>query len=133
MPNATQVKQTVFLSEDFNADGDWPPSDSQGFMAWFAGKLASVPELYQDKIEVEVTSDGDEDFCWSMIHIWYNRNETADETFTRIQEERELEIKMERRDRKELDRLSAKYPHHVSSANVQSVVSGVREEVGRGA
>ena len=100
---------TVFRQEQ--GDGEWPPEDAKGCMAWFAAKLALIPEEYRDNARIEFDSIASyEDASYATIEITYVRPETDEEE--RIREHRrQATLAMERQ--RELDlltKLKAKYP-----------------------
>lgn len=103
-----QKRVTVFDKERY--DGDWPPTDATKFVAWFAEKLAEIPEGYRatGKIEIESVS-GYEDSHYARIEICYNRPETDDEMATREAEEQLRQEAKKAQELRTLAALKAKY------------------------
>lgn len=93
----------------------WPPENAEGFLAWFAEKIASVPEEYRASATVEISSrsgyDGDTSACLS---IQYLRPETPQEEQARQQAEQQDHWLRETRERQQLAALKAKYEDGVS-------------------
>lgn len=82
--NPAAVKITVTIADQERYDGDWPPEDAKGFLAWFASRLATVPEESRGTVQIEISSSSDYDHHTARIEITYSRLETADEVATRL-------------------------------------------------
>jgi hypothetical protein len=80
-------KVTVFEAERY--DGDWPPDDATGFIAWFQAQLDKVPAEHRGNVRIELDSvSGYEDSHYVSIEISYWRPETDSEMESRITEAR---------------------------------------------
>ena len=100
---------SVFNQDPY--DGEWPPIDLVGCIAWFSEKLASIPEEYRDTARIEIDSvDGNEDDShYVNIDISYVRLETDDEISAReAVEQRRLEA-LKSEELQTLAELKAKY------------------------
>lgn len=102
------ITVTVFNKERY--DGEWPPEDAAGAIAWLSEKVESIPEAFRSTARIELDSAGDyEGPHYARIKITYSRPETDEEETNRMQEE---EARQQRRRQEELDtlaRLQAKY------------------------
>lgn len=98
----------VFCAERY--DGDWPPEDAAGFIAWFQAKLDSIPAEHRASAAIKIDSNSSwEDSHYADIEINYTRLETADEVAARIAEaKRELAAAQER-ERRNYEALKRKY------------------------
>ena len=104
-----EVKVVVFDNLEYDGT-DWPPQGAAGFMAWFWGKLESVPTEYLEAARIEVTPvPGYEGASHVNIEISYMRPETDEEG---RQTEDVLRARAEATRKRELEtlaRLQAKY------------------------
>lgn len=99
-----------YISTDYEQHGgDYPPSDPKGLMAWFAGKIAEIPEGSREKARIECcsyTSYGDD---YGQITISYTRPETAEEMRERVGAVKARAFERESAERAALAQLKAKY------------------------
>lgn len=66
-------------------DGDWPPSDLVGAVAWLQAFLDKVPEEWRANVSFEIGSVGSwEDTHYPTIRIGWWRPETDDEWAARV-------------------------------------------------
>ena len=63
-------------------DGDWPPKDAAGALAWFWAKLADVPTAFLSTARIEIGSEEG----YTTIEISYVRPETNEEEAEREQQ-----------------------------------------------
>lgn len=102
------IKITVFDKEQY--DGEWPPEDAAGAIAWLSEKVASIPEAFRSAAKIEFDSVGGyEGSHYARIEIAYTRLETDEEESDRMRVE---EARQQRQRAAELDtlaRLQAKY------------------------
>lgn len=102
------IRITVFDKE--RHDGEWPPEDAAGAIAWLSEKLESIPEAFRSTAKIEFDSVGSyEGSHYARIEITYSRPETDEEETNRMQAE---EARQHRQRQEELDtlaRLQAKY------------------------
>lgn len=107
-PAPRAVRETVFCQERY--DGDWPPEDAVGFMAWFQGHLTLMPGEYRNTARIELTSNsGYEDSHYVEIDISYTRPETPEEIAERQEGWRKQCAAAETEQRAEFERLKAKF------------------------
>ncbi len=98
----------VFKQEQY--DGEWPSTDATECVAWFAGKLAEIPEEYRAGAKIEIDSrSGYEDSSYACIEIYYDRPETDDEMTAREAEERRRKEAQTAQELRTLAALKAKY------------------------
>jgi hypothetical protein len=72
------VKVDVFSGQRY--DGDWPPNDAAGFIAWFQGKIDTIPAEHRSDARIELDSESSyEDSHYASIGISYWRPETDGE------------------------------------------------------
>ena len=102
-----QARVTVFDKEQY--DGEWPPTDATECVAWFAGKLESIPAEYRATAKVEIESVPSYEDSYARIVIRYDRTETDDEMATREAKERQLQEAQKARELRTLAELKAKY------------------------
>lgn len=102
--NVWNVRVNVFETPRFNRRKDWPPDDLVGFVAWFQGKLQTVPEQYRSAVHIGLDVG---------LSIYYDRPETGDEMAARLESERERrehrQEQIEANERREYERLKAKF------------------------
>lgn len=102
------VTITVFNKEQY--DGEWPPEDAAGAIAWLSEKIESIPEAFRSTARIEFDSAGGyEGAHYARIKVTYNRPETDEEYADRLVAE---EARKQRERQFELDtlaRLQAKY------------------------
>ena len=102
------ITVTVFDKEQYN--GEWPPEDAAGAIAWLSEKVGSIPEAFRSTAKIEFNSVGGyEGSHCAQIEITYTRPETDEEESDRIQAE---ETRLQRQRASEMDtlaRLQAKY------------------------
>lgn len=95
-------QKRVIIFDKNQYDGDWPPEDAAGCVAWFASKLEAIPLEHRDTAKIEIYSSLSYDVDHSgHIEIYYTRLETFEEM--KIREVDELRYKENRK--KELRKL----------------------------
>lgn len=103
-----QVNVTVFDKEE--GDGEWPPEDASGFIAWFVGKIETIPEEHRAAAKIEIDSaSGYEGDHYGHIEISYSRFETDEEEERREGEEKRYMENQKNRELQQLAALKAKY------------------------
>lgn len=103
-----QTRVTVFDKEQY--DGEWPPTDATECVAWFAGKLETIPPEYRATAKVEIESVASyEDSHYARIVIRYDRPETDDEMEDREAEELRRQEAQKAQELRTLAALKAKY------------------------
>lgn len=107
-PEPQLIRDYVFRQERY--DGDWPPEDAPGFLAWFQDYIDSVPDERRDTLRIELSSEsGYEGSHYASIEISYTRPETPEEVFIRLAKRTELVAQNEREELAALAALKAKY------------------------
>ena len=102
------IKVKVFSQESY--DEEWPPENAMEYLAWFAAKIASIPEEYRASAKVEIDSVSSyENSSYATIKITYTRPETDAEWAGRVAENDARERRQAERERKEFERLRAKF------------------------
>lgn len=100
------IDVTVFKSTTLYSDNEnWPPENLLEFQQWLDDKIKSIPVEYRSAATIEIEYEE----YYSEITIAYKREETDHEEHIREKEEREDQEKIERRERKILAVLKAKY------------------------
>lgn len=103
-----QARVTVFDKEQY--DGEWPPTDATEYVAWFAGKLETIPPEYLATATVEIESVSSyEDNHYVRIAICYDRPETDDEMSAREANERSRQEAQKAQELRTLAALKEKY------------------------
>lgn len=103
-----QTRVTVFDKEQY--DGEWPPTDMTECVAWFAGKLETIPSEYRATAKVEIESVSVyEDSHYARIEIYYDRPENDGEMAAREAEERCRQEAQKEQELRTLAALKAKY------------------------
>lgn len=102
-----QINVTVFDEEQY-AD-KWPPEDAKEFIAWFVGKIDSIPEEHRATAKIEINAVSSYGDTYGNIGISYNRPETDEEEERRGEQERRIRANQKDRELKELAALKAKY------------------------
>ena len=90
-------------------DGDWPPNDAAGFLAWVQAKIDDVPQEHRNTLRIELDSTSRYDSAYATIEFSYERPETDEEEAER---EGRFAAQQERRRAEELRilaELQAKY------------------------
>ena len=95
-----QVQETVFNGSQHEGDG-WPPEDPAGFIAWFQERIERIPPKHRTNAKIEVSSQGGYygEHAGS-IEITYLREETDEETASRLRREeaqRQNQVAQEKR------------------------------------
>jgi hypothetical protein len=100
----------VFSDSRYGFKGDWPSDQAYECIAWFAAKVAEIPEEYRESGEIELNSvNGYEGEHYPAIKISYTRPETDEELAKRRQvEQQEAELRT-KREKQVLVELKAKY------------------------
>jgi hypothetical protein len=105
-----EKKVLVEFSYENSYDGDWPSTNPQGFLNWFAQKIKLVPEEFRQDITIDLESDQDgHGGAWPTISIYYYRPQTEEE---KTKEIKDIEITKKMFMLSELDTLAtlkAKY------------------------
>lgn len=101
---------TVFKQARGESD-DWPPVDPIGFFQWFHGHVKEIPCEHHPGVEIDISSDFGE---WSQpeISITYTRKETDEEFEQRIRAEKHHVSRQEKKEKRILAKLLAKYGTH---------------------
>ena len=86
-------------------DGEWPPGDATGFIAWFEAKLQDVPEEQRSAVRIDLDTKLRYDCSYATIEFSYVRPETDEEE---AQREHQAAAHAERRRAEELRRLAAR-------------------------
>ena len=86
-------------------DGDWPPKDAAGALAWFWAKLADVPTAFLSTARIEIGSEEG----YTTIEISYVRPETNEEEAEREQQAAALADCRRANELRTLAALQAKY------------------------
>ena len=90
-------------------DGDWPPSDAAGFVAWFEAKMADVPEDARNTVRIELDSTMRYDSSYATIEVSYTRMETDAEESEREQQAAAQAERRRAQELRTLAELQAKY------------------------
>ncbi len=103
-------EKRVIVFEEEKYDGDWPPDDAAGYIAWFVEKLNSIPEEYRANATIEIGSRRSyEDISFATLEIYYTRPETDSEMAARKAEERRRQEAAKAEELRTLAALKAKY------------------------
>lgn len=102
-----QIDVTVFDKEEY--DGEWPPVDAKEFIAWFNGKIESIPEEHRATAKIEIESKSSYGDSYANIKISYPRPETDEEEERREEQERRIRGNQKDRELQQLAALKAKY------------------------
>lgn len=106
--NSKQKDVTVFDEEKYDTE-DWPPDDAIGCVAWFQGKLDSIPREYQEYATIKLDTGGYPDSPLVRIDISYARPKTASELFEEEQEKVREKVRREAQERRDYERLKSKF------------------------
>ena len=86
MSKHREVCVTVFERERY--DGEWPPEDEAGFLAWFTDKFSEVPKEFRGSLTVRIDSHSGYSGSHNPgIEIEYTRPETDEELAKREAQE----------------------------------------------
>ena len=102
-----QINITVFDKEQY--DGEWPPEAAEEFIAWFVGKVETIPEEHRATATIELTSASSYDCSFANVEISYSRPETDEEEERREEQERRIRMNQKDRELQQLATLKAKY------------------------
>lgn len=102
-----QIDVIIFDEEQY-AD-EWPPEDGKEFIAWFIGKVETIPEEHRATAKIEISSVNSYGDAYGSIEIGYNRPETDEEEERREEQERRIRANQKDRELKKLAALKAKY------------------------
>ena len=103
-----QNRIVVFDQEQY--DGEWPPENAMECVAWFAAKIAEIPNKYKTTAKIEIESVSSyEDSHYARIEIYYDRPETDEEMSEREAEERRRQEAQIAKELRTLAELQAKY------------------------
>lgn len=103
-----QKQVVVFDGEQY--DGEWPPEDATGCIAWFSEKLESIPPEYRSAAKIEIDVKGSYvNSCYARIEIYYDRTETDDEENAREAENQRRREAQKAQELRTLAALKAKY------------------------
>lgn len=104
------MKQQKTISKTVNQyDGDWPPDDAAGALAWFQAKLADVPLEFRSTARIEIDSEESYGSSKATIEISYTRQETDEEEAQREQQAAALAERRRADELRTLASLQAKY------------------------
>lgn len=99
------MKQQKTISKMVSQDdGDWPPEDADGAVAWFQAKIADVPVEFRNGARIKIGSEESYGSSEATIEVSYVRPETAEEE---VQSEQQAAALVERRRADELHTLAA--------------------------
>lgn len=99
---------SVFCQEIY--DGDWPPEDAAGFIAWFQTKLDTIPAEHRASATIEIDSNSSwEDSHYAEIDIRYSRLETPAEVAARLAEAKGRQAAEQEAERRAYEALKRKY------------------------
>ena len=93
---------TVFDKEQY--EGEWPPTDAAGALAWFSSKVNDVPEKFRGSAKIEIEGTTSYDCAYARIQITYERPEIDAEESAR---EGRAEMAKQQQVQRELQILSA--------------------------
>lgn len=107
-PEPQDRRVVLFNAERY--DGNWPPEDAAGFLAWFQSIIEEAPDEYRDAVKIELDSvSGYEDSHYASIEVSYLRKETADEVAERLADYRARQQAEQAKELATLAALKAKY------------------------
>ena len=99
------MKQQKTISKKVNQDdGDWPPEDAAGAVAWFQAKIFDVPAEFRSGARIDIDSEESYGSSEATIEFSYARPETDDEE---VQREQQAATRAELRRADELRTLAA--------------------------
>lgn len=99
------MKQAKHISKTVEKyDGDWPPEDAAGALAWFQAKLDDVPQEFRGTARIGIDATESYGSAYATIEISYTRPETDDEEAER---ERQAAARADRTRAEELQMLTA--------------------------
>ncbi len=101
--------KTVVVFDKEQYDGEWPPTDAAGALAWFAAKVAEVPAEFRHTAKIEIEGVTSYDSGYARILITYRRAETAEEVSARKQQEDAEVDRLRAQELRTLAALQAKY------------------------
>lgn len=103
------VRVTVVSAEQYGGD-DYPPETLLEFRDWLDKKIASIPAEHRANTQIEFRAENFYDSSYVNIEIKYWRQETKDEAQQRKNDEAHERAAFETGERRELEKLKAKYP-----------------------
>lgn len=104
------MKQEKRISKTIEQyDGEWPPEDAAGFMAWFQKRLDDVPPECRDTARIDLDSTMRYDSSYATIEFSYTRMETAEEEAEREQRAANEAARRQAQELRTLAELQAKY------------------------
>jgi hypothetical protein len=104
------MKQEKLISKTVEQyDGEWPPTDAAGFMAWFQTRLDDVPPEYHSTVRIELDSTTRYDSSYATIEFSYTRMETDEEEAEREQQAAAQAERIRAQELRTLAELQAKY------------------------
>lgn len=101
------VTVTAFSAEQY--DGDWPPTNAEAGLAWFAAKVALVPEEFRAQAQLEIDATTRYDSAYAVINLTYTRPETDEELIARLHAEKARDQQRREAELQQLAALSRKY------------------------
>ena len=104
-----RLEKTVVVFKQEKYDGEWPPTAAVECIAWFAEKLATIPEAYRTTATIEIDSVGGEESHYGRIEISYTRPETDKEMNAREAQQLRNAEAIKARELAALATLKAKY------------------------
>jgi len=90
-------------------DGEWPPEDAAGFMAWFQKRLDDVPPEFRSTARIEIDSTDSYGSSKATIEFSYTRMETDEEEAEREQRAANEADRRRTQELRTLAELQAKY------------------------
>jgi hypothetical protein len=104
MKQEKQISKTI---EQY--DGEWPPEDAAGFMAWFQKRLDDVPPEHRATARIDLDSTSRYDSSYATIEFSYTRMETDEEEAEREQQAAAQAERHRAQELRTLAALQAKY------------------------
>ncbi len=90
-------------------DGEWPPEDAAGFIAWFQKQLNDVPPEFRSTARIALGSLTRYDDDYATIKISYTRMETDEEEAERENRAAATAAQLQAHELRMLASLQAKY------------------------
>lgn len=107
------MKQTKYISKTvLEHEGDWPPEDAAGALAWFQTKLDDVPQEFRGTVRIVIGATENYGSGYATIEISYARPETDDEKAERERQAAYRANNTQAQELRMLAALQAKYGQH---------------------
>lgn len=104
------MNTNVLVYESDEYCSDFPPTNLQEFVLFFAEILKNIPDEYKDSAEIEVSTKGYYgESSYAVIKVSYERPETEEEKKEREKREQSQKLFQKERELAELERLKKKY------------------------